>query len=259
MPAVKTNNHAGRLHAIFCDARDSGPNMITRHALARAMRVNVDDPRTFSVAYSRLWDLIGCAKEQIKAIQGIDHELYLDSFPVIEQMISIERLEHSWQPCQAKLAEKGTLQGLAFCSELLDRTHASMEVAQAELDAIIKKIDHLSDAVLKSKSLNERLRHLIVAQLQALRIDVVTFRLGGPEIMQNTINATVGAVIRERDEYEAAKTDNSSDAELLIEFESILQDADRVVTAAGSSVSLAKRIKGIFLDGVKLFSVPEAG
>lgn len=200
---------------------------------AIAFGVPAEDTLAVTKSIADFLEQIERAKEEIRSIPDIDHQLYLDSFVAIEAIVRIDQLAQSPAQQIQKLKEKSTLQGLRFCAERLSKVYTETEPDAEALSELISSIDELI-ARLRSKDceISLDLRRLVIHHLDQIRRKLITYEIGGAEGVAEVVDAAYGSILRNKDQFRVDYEDSQEEVDgfmgVLHKSEAIIANAERV-------------------------------
>lgn len=201
---VPTNNPAGRLYEILAKAIKIGkklPYSKTREerkaslVLAEALEIENTDSREIFDGVSQLFRLIDDTELAIKKIKNVDTELYLSPiFEIKEAFGTIYlNLTEDWSAIAMGI-DRGTLEKLKFCADMLSRQQGEIALNTEELTELYTDIKTLLERVLDAK-IDEDIKSFLLNQLRDIEQAIINYKFKGSEGLIQVVQATLGATL----------------------------------------------------------------
>lgn len=243
--SVECTNPAARLVDLVERAMAMSPNQPTRHAWASVFECDPQDTASLLRHMADLWFLISESKRMVREVRGEQSGLYLDAFPVLEDIIRIENFGTEWHQWIVQLKKPHVLLGVRFCSELLNDKMPERVIPKDQRDTILKSLDACRAAISEDPMLDHRLSALLLDQVESMRLCVVRYDVLGAKGLRNALDSTIGSMITHR----GLLTD---DAKTSTSFARLNETLDQIATALESVERITAsgfRIAGAFTAG----------
>ncbi|GAB2956095.1 hypothetical protein [Aquaspirillum soli] len=202
---IDETNPAGRLHKILVAAKRQADNKTVRDVWAYALNVESNDAEV-TKAVVELYSLTHQIQSLIKMKDGLNHDLYLNSFSSVEKALIPLNLASSWSSVKAHLSDEA-LTRLQFCAEELSRFYAEDSLSKEELQNVIEKIDALFNTVYSS-NLADTLRLALLEEVERLRNAISMYKIKGAKGLKDALQGTIGAVVANQEEIRNAANEN---------------------------------------------------
>ncbi len=202
---IDETNPAGRLHKILVLAKAQHDNKKVRDVWSYVLEVESDDA-AITKAVVELYSLTHQIQSLIKMKEGLNHELYLNSFNNIERALIPLNLTSGWSSVKVHLSEEA-LTRLQFCAEELSRFYAEDSLSEDELKNIIEKIEELFESVYSS-TLPDALRLALLEEVERLRNAITMYKIKGAKGLKDALQSTIGAVVANQEELRTTGDDN---------------------------------------------------
>ena len=202
---IDETNPAGRLHKILVIAKQQHDSKKVRNVWSEVLNVELDDA-AITKAVVELYSLTHQIKSLIKMKDGLNHELYLNSFNRIESALIPLNLASGWSSVKVHLSEEA-LTRLQFCAEELSRFYAEDSLSEEELKSVIERIEALFESVYSSK-LPDVLRFALLEEVERLRNAIVMYKIKGAKGLKDALQGTIGAVVANQEDLRTVGTEN---------------------------------------------------
>jgi len=197
------DNSAGRLLGILLKAmnvRSQGGTLMMGWSRVFAIPISQNNvPPSFAddeELVHRILELHKLADEaesDVRALEGINHQLYLRPFPRVRAVLpKISNLQGDFNSVMGQLSE-GDMTVLEFCAEELSKRHQEKVADEAILKEIAEEVQALFDSV-KDSQLPEDLKKFLLRQLANIRRAVEEYHIRGIERLKEVLEEMVGAV-----------------------------------------------------------------
>ncbi len=243
MSMIKTDNPAGRLHAILEAAKSHTGNGFMLWARVFDISIISDkiSPETEFEITSRLIQvrkMIDEIEEGLRSIEGINLNLYLSPFSRIRHVIRISSINFGNYESHLQQITEGDMTVLAFCAEELSKWQSEATIEEAQLKELIDDIQALYEQV-RASELKPEIKNLILDQLEIIRRAIHEYRIRGVKRLSEALTTVVGAYVLNRDllESESNKDEVRSFKDTLSKFASVVAFAShttRLLEAANT-------------------------
>ena len=192
---VKYNNTAGRLLAIFLEAREHQDREAT-HGVWRdvlnlpAVTGNKLRPEEVAQVYGHLVPMLAGLdeiEEEIGQERPEAARLYVKNFVSLRIALTPTNLTGQWQATKVHISDVA-LHQLELCANELPKEGT---VPQAELDQISEAVNKLFDEV-RSSDLENALKHWILELLSAIKKSIDNYHIFGAKGLRTTFSMLIG-------------------------------------------------------------------
>jgi hypothetical protein len=202
---TKTDNPASRLIAIVEKAhailRENG-NIPARAGWAYVFEIptngkTVGDKDQFELI-SRLLQyikLIDDVEAALRSIEGINLERFLSPFPALRSIVDLTALDQPFLPNRVDVTHMVIL---GFCEDKIAEYHLEPKIEEEQIKALLDDVNALYDDVLTS-SLHEKLKKLVLEQLEHIRRAIHEYRIRGAERLREELVTLVGSYVLNKD------------------------------------------------------------
>lgn len=191
-----------------------------------------------------LYEELQLLVEQLRR-SGAPERLWVGHLNSVLGAISVHQLSSPWGSGKSFLKPE-TLVALEFCSQLLPNDEDDID--EEELLQLSGEVNSLLK-LLEASTLPESLRHVIVRNLNDIRLAIEHYRLIGAKAFKPPLDSSMADVYRAKDQIrENAQTPEISS------FRAILETLDRLASAVGNYekvVGIANRVGGYLADLMK--------
>lgn len=209
---VKNDNPAGRLYSILKQASSKDVNLSIKQVWANVLEVNPQGTTIFKAIIS-LQELVQETKLLIKS-SDINHDLYLQSYSNVEQLVIHTNLDSSWGNIK-DLVTESVLTRLEFCADSLSKTYK--EGAIEDLKELEKLINEFFDYVCQSK-IDLSLKTIIFESIENIKEAITYYKIQGVKPLRKALEKSIGSIIVNSDEYDKADKSDESFAGKYREF-----------------------------------------
>ncbi|MEE2732893.1 MAG: hypothetical protein VYA55_18885 [Pseudomonadota bacterium] len=220
---------AGRLHDLLEVAAKQNDGKSAREVFGLIFNVDCNDNESILRLLADVINLSYQTKNRIRALDDVDHALYLRPFGNIEKVLSAVNLDASWKAYKPLLDET-TLYGLKFCSDKLSRIENVSSIENSVLEEIQNELNTLVEKILKS-NLNQELKSLLISNLEELRQAIVAFRVRGIEGIERGVEICLGSIVVNKDKIKSQADDKDVGWSIKSYF-AILDVVNKTVSAA---------------------------
>ncbi len=208
---VQYNNTAGRLLAIFREARQHKDNEAT-HAVWRDVlkqpvfvgkKLRLEDIAETFGCLVPLWAGLDEVEEEIGRVRPDAAHLYVKDFVSLRMALAPAAIAGGWQATKIHISDVA-LHQLEFCANELPKEGA---VTQNELDRISEAVNELFNDV-NSSDIDDTLKRWILQLLSAIKKSIDNYHIFGASDLKRTFSMLVGefkihadalAEVKERD------------------------------------------------------------
>ena len=196
------DNPAGRLYQAIIDIDNtySPDDFPIRAVLAVTHDIRTDDRSQTFLIMARLIQLTLDSKKLVRALDGIDHNRYLEPISNIEEIFSQVNLDTPWKEFRLGISEN-TLSSLQFVSDMLSMRAGEKLIDEASLPELLVDVNAILEKLLESQ-LPEDLKEDLLVHLEDIRSAIIDYRLFGLASLKKTFDNNLGLIIRRRDEME---------------------------------------------------------
>jgi hypothetical protein len=237
---TKTDNPASRLIAILEKAhaihqeKGAVPNKV---GWAYVFEIPTDggmveDKYHFEL-FSRLFQyikLIDDTEAALRSIEGINTARYLAPFPAIRNTVNLTALDEMFRPSRVDATHMVIL---GFCEEKLAEYHGEPKIEEEQLKVLLDDVNALYEDVLASSSLHEKLKSLVLEQLEHIRRAIHEYRIRGAERLREELVTLVGSYVLNKDLIE-----QEGDKKEVRRFQHILSNFAATVAFASHTTRL---------------------
>lgn len=212
---------------------------------AFAFEVSPDDTKSVVASLEKLLSLIDDTKSAVQQVEKINTDLYLDSFPIIEQIVSIDSLSHACNDIQKQLGQPHVLQGIRFCADLLNQFAPESKVDDDTLDQLRQTVETGINEVSKAEDIDPQLRAVLVDQLERVRQSIIDYRLFGIEAVLQAYQGAVGAIAAHQSLMGNNPSENSTVRRYVDAMNDVGEVIDSVDRVGKRSLNLSKTLSAI--------------
>jgi len=219
--------------------------------MAGALGLGADDNPKLTSALGQLMMLPEIVVKQIQQVDGIDHEMYLEWQPAVDQFFGTINLNAGWQSSRGILTEVA-LTKLNFCADVLSRTHREQDVSLELLDGFRNDAESLRDEILSSE-VDPLVKAFLAEHLEAVIEAIELYAITGEKAIKQAVHTAFGASLLEKGVEEAAKgTVVWNKAKKLFTGIAI------ALTITNGTFQLGENVSNL-LDGEALLEKPQSG
>lgn len=230
---TENSNPASRLHEILLSAMQTGQSgHDVMSQWAACFNIDVQNERAIVRRLVQLDTLADEVRSLICFHENINQDLYLNHLDSIQEGLSPLNFDQRWDHVQ-KFISEAALVRLEFCSELLGESYSEETLQVEDLQEVINTTDALYTAVLQS-GLPKLLKYTLFEEVERVRKAISTYDLYGAKGLKEALQGTLGAVITNREELEAAK---KKDSAVLQQIGELIDKLDRFT---GRAIKLYK-------------------
>jgi len=186
------------------------------------------------------------AKNAVKQLDDVDHEIYLRPFKKIEQAFTRISLDAKWDTFNRYLDDP-TMVALSFCADTLSRSGSERQVPDEELKNLKSEIDALLEQVV-DLDIPEELKTFLVEQLEKMRAAVLGYRMYGNEGLKQVLESIFGAAILHRDSILANMSEEKNKG-FWLRFWKTVENLANSLTAVESIKTLSGPIIALLTAG----------
>lgn len=224
---IDTSNPAGRLHSLMLAAKNCNERQKVRAVWAKVLECDESDDADISRRVVALYELSREVQTLIRLIPDLNYDLYLDSFGQIEKAIFPLNLNAEWKGQRGAINET-ILTRLQFCADELAKHYSEESVSDDDLKDIRLRVDELFEMVHDS-GIPKLLRLALLEELERIRSAISMFRIKGAKGVKEAMQATLGAVVANQEEFAKAK---DSSADVLVRLGELLDKLDSFTSKA---------------------------
>lgn len=199
---IDINNPAGRYYEILLAAKSKGDDLKVRQMWAQVLDEDENDDSAITKKVIEVYQLGEDVKTLINMNNGVNKELYLSSFPKIEQAIFPLNLNTTWK-AQKQHLNDGVMTRLQFCSELLSSVYSEELLQEEDLEQITGLIEEVFNSVLNS-SLEGGIRITLLEEIERLRTSISMYKIHGAKGLKQSLQSTIGMVVANQTELSDA-------------------------------------------------------
>lgn len=203
---VKTDNPAGRLHAVLTkfyehpekirqgsatDAIPSYREALIRDRISTALDIP-NNPRSLMFGLLEIHKMIDDLELILSSKEGINEILYLEPLRRIRNAFSIIDMQITWDRSKSHPTVEKDLTSLMFISELLSQSQPEKVVPEEEVSKLQEELEALVKLVLSS-SLSSEIKAVILSQLEAIRRALFNYRMRGFPTLQEAMEKVAGS------------------------------------------------------------------
>lgn len=247
----ENDNGARRLLDILEKAQEVG-HLAPLHGWATVFGITekegpvVNEDEEFEVARRlvQLHQLVIDVEVQLRSIEGLEIELYLEPFPRIRSVIKPSMLNSGQLGSPMKLISSSDITVLKFCATELSKHYAEPVVDEQLLLELRSQIDSLFDEV-RASSLPKELKEFLLKHLETVRRAIQEYRIRGVERLKEALEQLAGSVMVNENLLKASK-----ESEAVTKFSRIFYGLVSIVTFASKVTPLigpAATAIGLFL------------
>jgi hypothetical protein len=177
----------------------------------------------------QLAKLIDETEQKLRSIPSLNLERYLAPFPAMRSALFISSLDSE---LKQPLLNGTNIVILGFCEEKLAEYHLESKIEEEQLKELLDDVNSLYEQV-KASSLHEKLKILILEQLEHIRRAIHEYRIRGVERLEEEMITIVGAYVLNKDLIE----NESGHAEVSM-FQSIISRYAATVAFASHTTKL---------------------
>jgi len=142
----------------------------------------------------QVYGLIDEIETQLLSINGLNHSLYLRSFPRIRSVCRLSTFkEGSLINVMGQLSD-ADLTVLEFCGHELSKYYSERVVDPDQLKDLTVRIDSLFDEI-EGSNLPKELEQFLLTQLETIRRSIQEYRIRGLERLKEALERVVGSMI----------------------------------------------------------------
>ncbi|MDQ3284004.1 MAG: hypothetical protein M3Q69_21580 [Acidobacteriota bacterium] len=194
---MEFTNPGQRLLDILLIARGRASDDTTGWVWVEALGGKRGDERELLIRLAELRHLVDHTENSIRAIEGLNQNLYLRWLSSVSQAISPLRLNNNWTETRRSL-EDTTIQALEFAANELARRHQERVIPGDQLEALLTDLNKVVDSVIRS-ALEAPLKELLVRELERLRRAILNYRIRGADALREALEHAVGVVVLNKD------------------------------------------------------------
>jgi len=226
--SFEASNSAGRLWKILNDLKGrAGGDLYAQ--LGQAMGIDPGDPVAYIATLSALISVLDSVDRQVRAIPGVNHELFLQTLPHLRAVLGGARSNEAFDSFKARLLSQDILTPLTFCADLLGETDPEVEIPPNELKSLLEDISHLYESIVSS-TLPKPVKTLILDQLENIRRAVHEYRVRGVRALKDALATAAGQIHMHAEDLKGAKSEESQSE--LRKFSKILDTVDTMISVA---------------------------
>jgi len=199
-------NPASRLLEFVCKARSLPGNLPAIQGWVNVLDL---EEGNFIEIYTGIADIIQLAHDTSKAINGLDgydKPLFLGQINKVLSGISVVNLQGSWDNVKIQFDDL-TVQGLQFCSTVLDQHSGEASLSDDEIRIWLQEIEDLLISITTSE-VPDQLKIFFVEHLEKLRSALLHYWIFGTVGVQVSVEKTFGALLVRRLQLSAIKDDS---------------------------------------------------
>jgi len=142
----------------------------------------------------QVYGLIDEIETQLLSIDGLNHSLYLRSFPRIRSVCRLSTFKEGALSNVMGQLNDADLTVLEFCGHELSKYCSERVVDPDQLKDLTTRIDSLFVEV-ESSNLPKELRQFLLTQLETIRRSIQEYRIRGVERLKEALERVVGSMI----------------------------------------------------------------
>lgn len=194
----------------------------------------IHENEEFEVAHClvELRQLINDIENQLRSIEGLDLELYLEPFPRIRNVCRLAALVHGSLGQTMNQLSPSDLTVLKFCANELSKHYSEPVVDEQWLKEFAAQVDALFDEV-KESDLIKDLKDFLLKQLEIIRRAIQEYRIRGVERLKEALERVAGSLILHEDLIK-----KSNDKPEVGKFSKIFNGLVSIVTFASKATPL---------------------
>jgi hypothetical protein len=186
-----SDNPAQRLLEIFANMTNHRGNQPFASVLAKAFGFREDDNVSLYRSIVYINDLIDQIEARIRQLPVTDLALYLESLPVLRNLITPTQLHESWSQRSAPLAS-GALTSVRFCASVLKVHHKETPIPESKLKDLRTQLDELFKSVIDDADLDADLKIVIYDLLRSARDSIDHYQIKGLDGLKQSVVYAVG-------------------------------------------------------------------
>ena len=145
-------------------------------------------------------------KTLIKLNTSLNHELYLASYESLEAITSPANFHKKWHELKGNF-ETDVLTRLEFCSQEIGKYYEEEKVSEEELESISKLANELF-TLLEKSNIDDIAKLLLLEEIERIRSSISRYKIRGAKGVKEALQATLGAVVVNKEELEVIAKDN---------------------------------------------------
>ncbi len=186
-------NPAGRLHEILTQLKGSSANSKLKNIWADVLGIDKNDEMKVVRQVIEVYRLTLEVEKLIKLKPEINHELYLASFDIMENITSPTNFHKLWHEVSGQF-ETDVLTRLEFCSYELSRFYEEERVSEEEILEISEMVESLFEE-LNNSSIDDVSKLLLLEEIERIRHALANYRIKGAKGVKEALQATLGSVM----------------------------------------------------------------
>ncbi len=211
---VKADNPAGRLYQILDMAKGKEPNKLCRVVWAELFGISSDDVFNLFYYLRQIQQLSQASKELLNQIDGLNIELYMQGFPLIDQILFSTNLDRSWEIWKNILTSGVALTNLAYCSDAISMKFGEKLIEVEELNTLISEIESLRMSII-SGNFDPELTELIIELLIAIRKAIKEYQFRGAYGIRDAVAKCFGTWFINVHRFDKEATNSQEKASIL--------------------------------------------
>ena len=221
----------------------------SRRAWCQAFKLKGDDAVGLARAVADVFGLISETRRQLQSIPDIDHGLYMQSFPPIKRLLSLDNIGQTWNPIRSELQQPHILQGLRFCAAALKQSCAEPVLDSEALSSLLKAVSDAIESITIDDTIPSNLRALLLEHLQAIQSAIGSYRIYGASALKHAIERAIGGLIAHR---QLVLGQESSDP--IQRFCSVLDKGSQLLQKAGAFAKHGFFLASVAVNTAKLLN-----
>ncbi len=230
-----TNNPAGRLVTLFEAAREVSGRTPVHQVLDDLLGHGMSEPGITLGGFAQFLALVQEAQRAILAIPDINHQLYLEWAPKLEQTLKVIALGTKWEAFRSQIDDK-TMYSLQICAELLGRGHPDSTLDEATVQKLRDDLWKLHEGI-KDSDIEDDLKDYMFVRLESVDRALQEWQIRGIRPVEEAFEAVVGSLVLNRTVY--ARTRNTAVGE---QFWRIMERLAVLVSITVGTISIGKDV-----------------
>jgi hypothetical protein len=233
----KSKNPAALLHSLLADLCKMPPSNPARYSFNAVFKTYNDDTSRLLQSLGEMVKLALSAEEQIRSIQELDLERYLNWKPDIVEAFGQISLRGDLSAFIAPLKKNNgqALERLQYCADRLSLLHGK-ELEQIDLTEIQTSITSLKSEI-RDADVDAELKVYLLYQLGVMADAINRYSLFGIGPLESATNEIVGSLVLNE------KAHKQLAVPVLQKFRNLVVQMARVVKAASDAVVVEETVR----------------
>jgi hypothetical protein len=232
------NNPASRILELLNNARTRNMDADFKKVIAALFDINlvvIDDPKAnleIAQAMGQIHKTLDDIESSIRAIEGINHDLYLRSMSAFRDAFSLNYWHITNYLDILRRLPEGDMTVMTFCADLLSKMRPEKVIANEDLTSLLTELQELYGNV-QNSNIDDKLKTVILDLPESTRRAVHEYRVRGAIRLEETLSQIIGTLTYHQDLFREDK-----DKEPVRDFGKFFSHLSSSVSFAANTIKL---------------------